>query len=176
MLRQKKPLKTKKQLRAKTSLKGAAKHPVGRLKKKADTLFSWVVRIRDCEEQGGTWVGSCITCDKAGMVAWRDDKGKVRYTKGWNIGHFISRGDFNLRYDEENCNLQCAHCNAWADKETMQENYRNGIALKYGVDSLKRIKSDAKHNSRASIKRTEYEQVIADCEEQLKFLTKEKEA
>lgn len=54
----------------------------------------------------------------------------------------------------------CAHCNAWADKETMQENYRKGIALKYGDQILKELKERAKITRTNS--REELEQVLHD--------------
>jgi len=87
-----------------------------------------------------------------------DSEGNWR--PGANLGHFIGRGCKELRYDEFNTNLQCAHCNAWLDKEEMLQRYRKGIVSKYGDSILKELKLRAKI-IRTS-KREELEQIIAD--------------
>lgn len=78
------------------------------LKKLADDNFSWMVRLRDSEPVNMEYQGTCITCSKTGTVAWLDDEtGKLRFTKGWNAGHFVTRGNLVVRFDERNVNLQC---------------------------------------------------------------------
>lgn len=151
-MQQRTPLKRKTPLKKTTKKRAKLTIPV--LTKNADTVFSHYIRLRDSAFDGDRWSGECITCNKTLVVY--DGK----WNKGTNVGHFIGRGTKELRYDEFNCNLQCAHCNAWADKEWMQEQYRKGIREKYGADTLKELKQ------RATITRTnsreELEQVIAD--------------
>lgn len=160
-LKQKTPLKAKTNLKATT--KKRPKQTIPALTKKADAIFSRYVRLRDSYFTGTRWVGECITCNKK-LVVMKDDA----WNRGVNLGHFIGRGTKELRYDEFNCNLQCAHCNAWADKEKMQENYRKGIALKYGESTLKELKK------RAEIIRTntrdELEEVIHDYTVEVKHM------
>lgn len=171
MLKTNKPLKAKTQLKAKrnlvakTTVKKVAKHPKSRLIKKADTLFSWAVRLRDSELVDGAWQGICITCAKVILV--KDANGKWKHTS--NIGHFISRGDFNLRYDEENCNLQCAHCNAWRDKESMLEAYRTALDAKYGDGTAAKLKLAHQDHTRNSLTRPELEQIIEDSKKEIAF-------
>lgn len=95
-----------------------------------------------------------------------DEQGK--WKAGANIGHFISRGCKELRYDEFNCNLQSAYDNAWRDKESMQEAYRKAIALKYGDGILKELKERSKITRTNS--REELEQIIHDAKEELKHM------
>lgn len=112
--------------------------------KPTDDAFSRYIRIRDCELFGTTWVGNCITCERQLTVySYDEDKDKWRWNTGAQNGHFISRGAHQLRYDEYNCNLQCAHCNAWRDKESMLEAYRKAITEKYGKDILDELKARA---------------------------------
>lgn len=140
------------------------KQTIPALTKKADVAFSRYVRLRDCLYQDGEWVGNCITCGKLLTVLSKEGKWRA----GANLGHFIGRGTKELRYDEFNCNLQCAHCNAWADKEWMQEQYRKGIVDKYGDNVLKELKQRAKIARTNS--RGELEEVISDSRLELAWM------
>lgn len=62
----------------------------------------------------------------------------------------------------------CAHCNAWADKEWMQEQYRKGIVDKYGDNVLKELKQRAKIARTNS--RGELEEVISDSRLELAWM------
>jgi hypothetical protein len=153
------PLKTKTPL--KTTTKKRPKQTIPELTKKADVALSRYVRLRDSSFNGSEWVGKCITCERELTVLTAEGKWRA----GANLGHFIGRGCKELRYDEFNTNLQCAHCNAWLDKEDMLQRYRKGIQLKYGDSVLKELKQ------RATIVRTnsreELEQVIHDSKLEL---------
>jgi hypothetical protein len=91
-----------------------------------------------------------------------------KWRAGANLGHFIGRGCKELRYDEFNCNMQCAHCNAWRDKEDMLEAYRNGIKKKYGDDILKELKARAKIIRTST--RPELEQIIQDSKVEVEHM------
>jgi hypothetical protein len=102
----------------------------------ADEVFSRYIRLRDSAYDGIKWVGDCITCERFLIVI--NEEGK--WVASSQNGHFITRGIMSLRFDELNTNLQCAHCNAWMDKEEMLERYRKGLDLKYGKDTAKELK------------------------------------
>jgi len=161
-------MQRKTELKKKTSLKATTKkrpkQTIPDLTKKADTAFSKYVRLRDCLYTENGWEGECITCDKLLTVLTIDGKWRA----GANLGHFIGRGTKELRYDEYNCNLQCARCNAWRDKEDMQQAYRKGIVDKYGKETLKELKQRAKIIRTNS--REELEQVIHDSKVELDYM------
>lgn len=180
-------MQTKKPLRAKTSLKAKtqlrAKTPIKRVQNKkprkrttleqktaqqlvkvADAVFSKYIRLRDSEKRDdGNWYGICITCPREMLVYTNEEK----WTKGPQNGHYVGRGNHELRYSELNCNLQCAHCNAWLDKVVMIERYTKAIALKYGDATVAELR-DAPY--RASSKKPELLQIIADSTVQLNWL------
>lgn len=158
-------LKSKTRLRARTGLTGASKSTIPSLRNKADRLCARAVRIRDCEFIDGAWQGKCITCDRACTVV--DANGKWQKSNGW--GHFVGRGDFNLRYHPENVNLQCSHCNAWRDSGDMLEAYKQALDYKYGVGTWKKLRKEHRLNNRASLTKAEYEQVIHDAQAELDF-------
>ena len=152
-------MQRKKALSRKTPLKATSKkrpkQTIPDLTKKADKEFSRYIRLRDSVYDGEKWVGECITCERK-MVILQDGKWRA----GAKLGHFIGRGTKELRYDEFNCNLQCAYDNAWLDKEEMLQRYRSGIIDKYGRETLKELKARAKITR--TNKREELEQVIHD--------------
>jgi hypothetical protein len=153
VLPRKKPLKKKGGLTKQTSLRSSSglkkplvKKPKKRLKleqksaqqliREADKWFSRYIRLRDSRYVDGAWVGECITCDKPSVVKTREGK----WIASSQNGHFITRGCYSLRYDELNCNMQEAHCNAWRDKEDMLERYRKALSLKYGEGTYQELK------------------------------------
>jgi hypothetical protein len=153
------PLKTKTTLKKTT--KKRPKQTIPELTKKADAALSRYVRLRDSSFNGSEWVGKCITCERELTVLTEEGRWKA----GANLGHFIGRGCKELRYDEFNTNLQCAHCNAWLDKEEMLSKYRKGIQDKYGDSILKELKLRAKIVRTNS--REELEQVLHDAKTEL---------
>lgn len=140
------------------------KQSVTSLRKKADKLYSQYVRLRDSKyiKTRDEWVGNCISCDKKLVVM---SNGK--WLKTANNGHFVGRGNYELRYDDENCNLQCPHCNAWRDKISMLEAYERALDDKYGTGTAKRLK---KRPVRSTMAKTEFQQVIKDSTEAITFL------
>lgn len=165
-----KGLTAKKSLKVKSSVK--TKNKKSLLVKKADAIFGHYIRLRDSELVNDKWVGTCIDCDKEIVNRYYDGE-KWRWTKSGNVGHFYSRGYRDLRYDEVNCSLQSAHCNAWKDKETMQNDYKHAIALKYGEDSLKELRGLAVAKGYPSVE--ELEKIIKDYKVCLDFYLKEEE-
>ncbi len=40
------------------------------------------------------------------------------------------------RFDDMNCHLQCAHCNAWRDKYDMTQAYAKAVEKRYGKGTV----------------------------------------
>ena len=101
---------------------------VSSLKKKLDKVFSIWIRQR-----GMNWKEEnvCFTC------------GKREHHRLLQAGHFVTRGDNNLRYDEENVNIQCVACNIFKRGNMvlyaikMEEKYGKGIIKKLWKRSQK---------------------------------------
>mgnify|MGYP003665460414 CR=1 FL=1 len=68
-----------------------------KLIKKLDTVFSQYIRQRDAENE----IATCFTC------------GKKAHWKKLQNGHFQSRRFYATRWDEMNCQVQCAGCNVF---------------------------------------------------------------
>lgn len=131
----------------------------------ADKAFSRYIRIRDSVLEDGQWVGVCITCPKR-LVVYQDGK----WLKNAQNGHLIGRGTHSLRYDEENCNLQCSHCNAWLDKDEMIERYRNAVEDKYGIGTYKKLKAISQEPDAKKLHtKPELLEIIRDSKAQLDF-------
>lgn len=98
--------------------------PLPKLVKKLDDVFQMVIRYRDNF--------TCITC---GRKFPRGER------KECHAGHFISRGVYATRWDEENVNCQCAGCNlkqSLADVEVIHE-YEKKLKQKYGDNVVDRL-------------------------------------
>jgi hypothetical protein len=148
------------------------RYTIPQLVKKADEAFSKYVRLRDCDRTGNEWHGKCISCNKRGLVAWIDETGKLRFVKGWNAGHFVSRGNKVVRFDEENVNLQCAFsCNNMKSGNIVQ--YRLALRDKYGDGIPGKLEKLAEETQYYKFTREELEQVISDSKEQIKWYQKE---
>ena len=72
---------------------------VSKLKKELDKWFSLYIRLRDSTSEGAV---ICITC---GCIK--------NYKQGMQNGHFQSRKHYATRWDEQNCQVQCAGCNVF---------------------------------------------------------------
>ncbi len=67
---------------------------------RADKYFSRYIRLNNIVKiVGGIPYCQCITCSK------------VLELKLIQNGHFIKRNRYNLRFNEQNCQPQCPHCN-----------------------------------------------------------------
>ena len=65
--------------------------------KKLDAVFSQYIRLKDSVDGMAT----CFTC------------GKQDHWKKLQNGHFQSRKHYSTRWDEMNCQVQCAGCNVF---------------------------------------------------------------
>jgi hypothetical protein len=102
-----------------------------KLKYKADIEFSKYVRYRDGryshELQG--FETQCITCK-----VWKP-------LKEMQAGHFVTRANTLLRYDEENVNGQCYACNVMRHGDLYE--YAKQLDAKYGPGTAEKL-----HNQR----------------------------
>lgn len=82
--------------------------------KEAQKVFNQYIRLRD---EGL----NCISCNKPPLKK--------------NCGHYYSQGGHsNVRFDEDNCHLQCEHCNTYLSGNLL--NYQIGIQKRIGADRL----------------------------------------
>lgn len=91
---------------------------------KLDDLFQMCIRYRDNF--------TCITCGRKFPVGERTQ---------CHAGHFISRGVYSTRWDEENVSCQCAGCNlrqSHGDVEVINR-YEKALELKYGKGTVDRL-------------------------------------
>jgi hypothetical protein len=65
--------------------------------KKLDSVFSEYIRRRNAVDD----IAECFTC------------GKKDHWKKLQCGHFQSRKHYSTRFDETNCQTQCAGCNVF---------------------------------------------------------------
>lgn len=94
--------------------------------KKAQQVFNKWIRGRDEGE-------FCISCHKP-------------VNKKGNAGHYKTVGAHPaLRFDEDNCHLQCEYCNTYLSGNI--ENYRINLVVKIGIDRVQKLEGphDAKH-------------------------------
>ena len=85
-----------------------------KLVKKLDTIFSQYIRLKNSVYEMAT----CFTC------------GKVDHLKKLQNGHFQSRKHYSTRWDEVNCQVQCAGCNVFKYGE--QYKFSVNLDAKYG--------------------------------------------
>lgn len=91
---------------------------------KLDDVFQMCIRYRDNF--------TCITCGKRFPVGER---------KELHAGHYVGRGNYSTRWDEENVNAQCAGCNLkqnHGDAEIWHR-YEVELELKYGKGTVERL-------------------------------------
>ena len=90
------------------------KIPRSKLIKKLDKVFSLYIRQRFAENE----ISICFTC------------GKKDHWKRLQCGHFQSRKHYSTRFDEINCQVQCAGCNVFKYGE--QFIFGKNLDLEYG--------------------------------------------
>jgi hypothetical protein len=104
-----------------------------KLVKLADKVFSEFIRRRNANELGIT---ECFTC------------GKIDHWKKLQCGHFQSRKHYNTRWNETNCQVQCAGCNVFR----YGEQYKFGLYLnkKFGGNISEKLMQDARKTIKLS--------------------------
>ena len=92
-----------------------------KLVKKLDTIFSQYIRQKNSIDE----IATCFTC------------GKSDHWKKLQNGHFQSRRHYSTRWDEVNCQLQCAGCNVFKYGE--QYIFGNKLDQKFGEGTSRRL-------------------------------------
>jgi hypothetical protein len=92
-----------------------------KLIKKLDTVFSQYIRLKNSKNE----IGTCFTC------------GKEDHWKKLQNGHFQSRRHYSTRWDETNCQIQCAGCNVFKHGE--QFIFSQKLDQKYGEGTSRRL-------------------------------------
>lgn len=97
--------------------------------KEAQSIFNKYIRLRD---EGLL----CVSCNTI--------------PKKRNCGHFYSQGGHsNVRFDEDNCHLQCEHCNTYLSGNLL--NYQIGIEKRIGAERLIELQGKAHLEKRWSV-------------------------
>ena len=89
--------------------------------KKLDTVFSQYIRLKNSVDE----IATCFTC------------GKQDHWKKLQNGHFQSRKHYTTRWDEINCQVQCAGCNVFKYGE--QYKFAVNLDAKYGEGTAERL-------------------------------------
>ena len=97
-----------------------------KLVKKLDTIFSIYIRRKNSINN----ISKCFTC------------GKQDHWKKLQNGHFQSRKHYSTRWDEINCQVQCAGCNVFKYGEHCV--FGNRLDSKYGAGTSERLHQKAK--------------------------------
>jgi hypothetical protein len=92
-----------------------------KLVKKLDTVFSQYIRQKNAVDE----ISTCFTC------------GKKDHWKKLQNGHFQSRKHYSTRWDEINCQVQCAGCNVFKYGE--QYVFGKKLDQKFGYGTSERL-------------------------------------
>lgn len=118
--------------------------------KKLDSIFSQYIRLKDSENEYAT----CFTC------------GKSDHWKKLQNGHFQSRRHYSTRWDEVNCQVQCAGCNVFRQGE--QFIFSKNLDLKYGKGTAENLQIQAGQIIKLSD--SELQEMIKDYEKFVKTI------
>ena len=118
--------------------------------KKLHSIFSQYIRLKDSENEYAT----CFTC------------GKSDHWKKLQNGHFQSRRHYSTRWDEVNCQVQCAGCNVFSQGE--QFIFSKNLDLKYGKGTAENLQIQAGQIIKLSD--SELQEMIKDYEKFVKTI------
>lgn len=118
-------------------------------KAKADKYFSLFIRRRDTAPNG---IGQCITCSN-----WYS-------FESMDCGHFITRDNEPVRYDERNCNAQCRRCNRF--KSGKQYEHGQAIDRKWGEGAADELLQKSK--MRSGRKKHDYDWIAREYHQRIK--------
>ena len=99
---------------------------------KLDKVFSIYIRRRFANND----IAQCFTC------------GKQDHWKKLQNGHFQSRKHYSTRWNEKNCQVQCAGCNVFRYGEqykfskNLDNTYYSGLAEELHIEANKTVKLD----------------------------------
>jgi len=91
------------------------------LRRILDNTFAKFIKARDSDDNHF----KCISC------------GQTKPLDQFNAGHYFSRGELSIRWDEKNVNGQCISCNKW--KSGNIQGYEKGIKKKWGSGVIQEL-------------------------------------
>ena len=95
-----------------------------------DKVFSQYIRVKDSIDG----IAVCVTCGD--QKPWRQQQN----------GHYMSRGHYPTRWDEDNCHVQCVACNMFRSGNYTE--YSIYMINRYGADFLPVLRDKAKNGSK----------------------------
>jgi Bacteriophage Lambda NinG protein len=119
---------------------------IPQLKKKADKLYSEVLR-RKAANSGGQV--KCYTCST------------IKHWKEMQCGHFVTRTITTLRYHEKNTRPQCPGCNLF--KQGCPDIFAYNLTKEYGNEILGELQTIRNNKLNNDQTRQLLENVIAEC-------------
>ena len=132
-----------------------AKTERGSLIERLDTMFSLYIRLRDAMTGGRT---RCISC------------GRVLPFEQMQCGHYYTRHNMSVRWDERNANAECAFDNCYNDNHL--EGYRANLIAKIGQESFDALR--VRSNQARKWSDEELRGMIRHYTAEVKRLSKEK--
>ena len=128
------------------------KKTVTSCKKRADRLFSEIVRRSAADDDG---YAKCVTCE-----AW-DDWHRM------DAGHYESRRHNMTRFDKRNVKIQCRTCNRY--EEGRKYEFGKHLVSIYGEDIIDELRTLAHTTKRFTV--DELEEIITEFKKELQSLT-----
>lgn len=125
------------------------------LVKRLDMVFSAYIRLRDAMPGGMT---RCISC------------GRLLPFEQMQCGHFFGRRSMGTRWDEDNCNSECAFDNC--RNPSHLDGYRANLIAKIGEERFLRLES--LHNQERKWSDDELRAAIAHYTAEVRRLSREK--
>lgn len=126
------------------------------LEKKLDKIFSEYIRLNYSDDWGFC---TCVNC------------GKRRFWRDIDAGHFYSRRNKSVRWDEMNVHPECMYCNRFSSEPKI--GYMNYMLETYGSEKIVGL-TDRK-NITKKWSRAELQELIDIYTERVKQLKREKE-
>lgn len=98
------------------------------LTKKLDKVFSAYIRLRDAMPSGHF---KCISC------------GQIKPFEQADCGHFFSRKNMSVRFDEDDCHAECRSCNRFSSDHLIA--YQTNLIRKVGIQRFELLSAKAHH-------------------------------
>lgn len=96
------------------------------LTKKLDKVFSAYIRLRDAMPSG---YFKCISC------------GQIKPFEQADCGHFFSRKNMSVRFDEDDCHAECRSCNRFSSDHLIA--YQTNLIRKVGIQRFELLSAKA---------------------------------
>lgn len=96
------------------------------LTKKLDKVFSAYIRLRDAMPSG---YFKCISC------------GQIKPFEQADCGHFFSRKNMSVRFDEDDCHAECRGCNRFSSDHLID--YQANLIRKIGMQRFELLSAKA---------------------------------